>query len=142
MAKRDNRSLSRRVLVGGAPVAAIALAKPINAVTQPDPTCEACLRYVGMEDKVMSLLKEWPTLESGLAEKYPGFLGLPVEEQARFPGGARLLEIQDELDALDVERDKLLPVLVKLRCRSFGGCDREAHGNGTAHPPGGSSGSP
>jgi len=109
--------LSRRTVVGVASAAALTSGSNAGA-RDADEARETCLRYVEMEDQVLSLLDEWPTLESRLAREYPDFLGRPIEQQALFPGGARFLEIERELDRLDIEREKLLPVVLKLKCKT------------------------
>jgi len=91
-----------------------------NADAEADPAREACLRYVKMEDMALSLLDEWPKRELALAQAYPGFLKLSDDEKKLIPGGGRFLEIQEELEVLDAERDKLLPQVVELKCKTPG----------------------
>ncbi len=109
---------NRRALIAGTSAALWATSAATGECAVEEEVRETCLRYVAMEDRVLSLLNEWPTLESRLAKTYPNFLGLPLEAQAQFPSGHRFLEIQDELDVafrLHHDRQEFVPPDVQHR---------------------------
>lgn len=101
---------ARPALLSGSPLSSVA--RPESAASA-DPALDSALRYASLEDRVQALVEEWPRLESQIIARYPDFLRLSEDERALIPEAGRFQEIQTELDRLDEERERLLPVVLQ-----------------------------
>jgi hypothetical protein len=110
--------ISRRAMISLSSIAGLAANQATGAGAPHDEAAAACQRFVELHDQAMTLADEWPVLESWLCWKYPGFIGMSDEEQTLLPGAARLEENIRERDAIDHEIEKLLPVVLKVKCRT------------------------
>jgi hypothetical protein len=110
---------NRRSLIAGTS-AALLSRSPGTHATAGDAAEAACLRFVELQDRSSTLFDEYPVLESWLARKYPDFIGKSDEEQARYPEAARFNEIKRELDIVEDEAEKLLPIILKSKSRTPG----------------------
>lgn len=108
---------NRRSLIAGTS-AAVLVGISSSRAKASDAAEDACLRFVALQDQSTTLSDEEPVLESWLCRKYHNFLDTPDDEQDRYPEAARFKQIRQEAEALDVEIAKLLPVVLKSKCRT------------------------
>ncbi len=116
--KVEPLKISRRAMIAFSSVSALSANKATAAGAPNDEAAAVCQRFVELQDQSMTLADEWPVLESWLCWKYPGFIGMSDEEQALLPGAARLEENIRERDAISEEIEKLLPIVLKVKCQT------------------------
>lgn len=125
--KLTKASISRRALIAGTSAAAgvsqfavfgsnASYEEPVKSVmglaipTAEDSFVEACGRWLAVDDEKERLQIAWSDHESWLARRY-GWLRLSRVAQDAIPEGARLSEIDAQLDVLEQQSESLLDSL-------------------------------
>ena len=105
---RLNEPSRRTVLVGcsAAPLIGGVSAAPAGT----DPHIDICRRWLAIDAEQRRLQLEWGTLEGWLMTKR-NWYRLSPDQQAAIPEGARLAEIDGQLDLLEVEGQALLKAM-------------------------------
>jgi hypothetical protein len=106
--------ISRRTIIAGTPVAALAAALPVAAaiipqaaLIQSDEGTRRCTNWLAIDKKIRRLQTRWAKLESWLAKEHDWFKLSPAEQQA-LPWAQELRDIDGYLDVLFEKREALL----------------------------------
>ncbi|WP_168073349.1 hypothetical protein [Caulobacter sp. SSI4214] len=102
------RQLSRRSVLSGGSAAPFINQGPVPG--NADPAVTVCTRWLAVDAEQRRLQLEWGTLEGWLMTKR-NWYKLSPEQRAEIPEGARLSEIDAQLDVLEVEGHALLKAM-------------------------------
>jgi len=101
--------LSRRTLIGAATAAPVLGGGSIEA----NDTVRRCADWIALDLEIDRLTLRWSKLETLMVREH-GWFGLTPAEQRALPEAADMFEIDNRLEALSLQRERLLRPLSRL----------------------------